>query len=183
MRPDGYPQAHIRVKPGAAGREQVYKIGKELSGLGPVILLDERRGVANVVLTERGPVTLIREAARRANARVLPGLNNPTAAFLRQTQCAKDRPCDVSADTACEFAAEVSPQHFAHYFKAYAEKLSYGGYATLAVLYEQDDPDKVLIKVPMYDHCSIGGDQLERAWKGVSSGEAVSFTKTSKSPL
>lgn len=67
----------------------------------------------------------------------------------------------------------------ANYFKAYADRLSHGGYAVLAVLYKQDDPRQLLIHVPMYDHCSVGGQELEKAWEMVSS-EKVSFTKTSE---
>jgi hypothetical protein len=178
MRPDGYPRGHVRVEPGTEGREQVYEIGKSLSGFGPIILLDEPRGVANIVLTGRAPAKVLEAAAKSAKARVLPGLDNPSASFLRQTRCSQAQPCDVASDMACEFAAVVSARHYADYFKTYSDRLSYGGYAVLAVLYKRVDPQKVLIHVPMYDHCSVGARQLEEAWETVSL-ERLSFTKTS----
>jgi hypothetical protein len=179
MRPDGYPRGHVRVEPGTAGRQQVYEIGKSLSGFNPVILLDESRGVANIVLTGRAPPKVLAEAGKRAKAPIMPGLDSPSAPFLRQTRCSRDQPCDVAADMSCEFSTVVSARHHADYFKAYADRLSYGGYAILAVLYKRDDPQKVLIHVPMYDHCSVGARQLEEAWQTISS-EKVSFTKTNE---
>ena len=179
MRPIGFPPAHIRVTPGVEGREQVYQIGKQLSGFGPIILLEEQRGVANIVLAKRAPAQVIGEAARKVNAHVFPGLDKPSAAFMRQTRCASNRPCDVTVDTACEFAAEVSPGDHARYFGAYAQRLAYGGYAILAVLHKQEDTQKIIIRVPMYDHCSSGAKQLEKAWESVSSKKGLSFTNTS----
>jgi hypothetical protein len=49
------------------------------------------------------------------------------------------------------------------------------------VLYEQDDPDKVVLKVPMYEDCSLGAGQLTEAWRHVSSGQAVLFKNTKES--
>lgn len=180
MRPDGYPRAHLQVEPGARGREQVYRIGKELSGLGPLILLDERTGVANVALTQRASAKVVTEAAKRASARVRAGLDSPGAAFLAQTRCATDRPCDVASDTACEFTAQISREDFDRYFKAYADRLSYGGYAVLAVLYKQEDPAKVVVQVPMYDDCAVGAVQLAQAWETVALEPAPAFARSDK---
>jgi hypothetical protein len=179
MQPAGFPRAHLQVSPGAVGRDQVSRISQRLERFSPVLLLDEKRGVANIALRQRARLNVVSKAAKEVGARLSPGLDAPSAAFLRQAACSALRPCNVARDTECEFTAEITPDRFRQYFDAFARRLTYGGYGTLAVLYKRHDTGNVVLHVPMYEHCALGSEQLTEAWRYVSSGQDVIFKKTS----
>jgi hypothetical protein len=168
---------HLEVANGPQARPKIVQFGRAISGFGPMLFYDARRGVLNGFVHQPASLAVIEAAGRQQGLKPQAGFDHAPAGFLAQLSCSRERPCSVDADAQCTVVGQISEVDRKQHFDAFSTWLMYGGYPVLGVLFDRQDPNSVQIKVPLYADCDDAETEISSAWHESGASSDVVFQR------